>query len=139
MAEEFNISDWGVTEEKVTELLRRIIAVAAPLQLIAFGSRARGNHSAESDLDLALILDQPQPMLAGQLYATAARGLRMEVDLIVVAQEHFDLHRPWMSSVYNEIEREGIVLYDREHPESANPGTFYAGFRGRVCSHTSAA
>ena len=46
-----------VSAEKVDEAVRRIIAAVNPLQIIAFGSRARGDHRPDSDLDLAVIFD----------------------------------------------------------------------------------
>ncbi len=107
------LQDWVVTEAKVAEAVRRIVEVANPLQIIAFGSRARGDHRPDSDLDLAVIVEEPVAGLAGELYATALRGLQMQVDLIVASRAEYDLHRPWLNSVFNYIDHEGLVLYER--------------------------
>jgi len=48
----------------------------------------------------------------------------MPVDLAAVSKAKYDLHRPWVTCVYNYIDAEGIILYDREHPESARPDNF---------------
>jgi len=50
-----------VTEPKVTEAVERLIAAGSPQQVIAFGSRARGDADADSDLDIAVVLDRVDP------------------------------------------------------------------------------
>jgi len=131
--------DWGVTKEKVEELSRRIVATADPLQIIVFGSRARGDCREDSDLDLAVILDAPEEEVLRILPYTVVRGIDMSVDMIVVSKSKYDLHRPWLNSVFNYIDREGVVLYDREHPELAGPDAVHAGRGRRVDAHVSAA
>ena len=111
--------DWSVTPEKIEEAVRRIIEAANPLQIIAFGSRARGDHRPDSDLDFAVILDAPQEEVHKRLPYTVLEGIRMEVTLIVASKSKYDLHRPWLNSVFNSIDQEGIILYDREHPQFA--------------------
>ena len=44
MVEHAEEPDWQVTAEKVDELVRRIVTHANPVQIIAFGSRVRGDH-----------------------------------------------------------------------------------------------
>jgi len=139
MAVQSHQLDWSVTEEKVAEAMRRIIETANPLQIIAFGSRARGDHRPESDLDLAVILDVPQEDIRARLPRNTLRGLGMEVDLIVVSKSKYDLHRPWLNSVYNYIDREGVVLYDREHPQRTRPNALHTSPGGRILSAVSAA
>ncbi len=131
--------DWGVTKEKVDEVVRRIVAKADPLKIIVFGSRARGDHRPDSDLDLAVILDVPQEKVRQLLPYTVLDGIDMSVDMIVVSKTKFDLHRPWLNSIFNYIDCEGITLYDREHPEFARPDAVYIGAGRRVSVAVSAA
>jgi len=131
--------DWGVTPEKVEELVRRIVEMADPLQILVFGSRARGDHRPDSDLDLAVILDAPEEQVLRILPYTVVRGIDMTVDMVVVSKDKYDIHRPWLNSVFNYIDREGIVLYDREHPERARPDAVHVGAGRRVDTHVSAA
>jgi predicted nucleotidyltransferase len=124
--------DWSVTPEKTAEAVRRIVAHADPLQVILFGSRARGNARPESDLDLAVVLDAPEEELRQRLPHSVLRGLRMEVSLIVASKAKFDLHRPWQNSIFHSTDQEGIVLYDRSDPKSAYTGVVQAGTGGRI-------
>lgn len=120
------VGDWTVTEAKVDEAVRAIVAAADPLKVILFGSRARGDQRPDSDVDLAVILDCPEVDVRNRLPNTVMRDIAMEVDLIVVSQAKYDLHRPWLNSVFNYIDREGVVLYDRQHPQSARPNAVHA-------------
>lgn len=106
-------SDWCVTQEKVAEAVRRLIAAADPLAIIAFGSRARGEYRSDSDLDLAVILDVPEDQAHKVIPGDIFSGLGMPVDLLPVAKERFDRFRPWLNSVHRYIDEEGVRLYER--------------------------
>ncbi len=106
-------TDWGVTEEKVAEAVRRLVAAVDPLAVILFGSRARGQHRPESDLDLAVILDVPELEAFRRIPGDLFRGMRMPVDILPVARERYERFRPWINSVHYNIDREGVRLYER--------------------------
>lgn len=106
-------SEWYVTEQKVAEAVRRLIAAVDPLEIIAFGSRARGQHRPDSDLDLAVILDVPESEALDAVSGDIFKGLQMPVDLLPIAKERYERFRPWLNSVHHEIDREGIRLYER--------------------------
>jgi predicted nucleotidyltransferase len=106
-------SEWYVTEQKVAEAVRRLIEAVDPLEIIAFGSRARGEHRPDSDLDLAVILDVPESQALDAVSGDIFKGLQMSVDLLPIAKERYDRFRPWLNSVHHEIDREGVRLYER--------------------------
>jgi predicted nucleotidyltransferase len=106
-------SEWYVTEEKVAEAVRRLVAAVDPLEIIAFGSRARGQHRPDSDLDLAVILDVPEEKAFYVVPGDIFKGLQMPVDLLAIAKERYDRFRPWLNSVHQQIDREGVRLYER--------------------------
>jgi hypothetical protein len=47
---------WAVTAAKVEAAVERIATAIRPVRILAFGSRARGDAGAESDLDLLVVL-----------------------------------------------------------------------------------
>jgi predicted nucleotidyltransferase len=107
------LSDWYVTEAKVEDAVQRLIDAVDPLEIIAFGSRARGTHRPDSDLDLAVILDVPEGEALRAIPSGIFKGLGMPVDLLPVAKERYDRFRPWINTVHRYIDRDGIRLYER--------------------------
>lgn len=102
------------------EVVRRIVAVADPEQVIVFGSRARGEHHLDSDLDLLVVKESREPRYkrAGALYGALA-DLPLEVDVIVYTPEEI---REWSGvdqAFVTTATREGVVLYER--PRSPAP------------------
>jgi predicted nucleotidyltransferase len=107
------VAEPRVTPEKVRTALSRIIESVHPLAIVAFGSRARGAHRSNSDLDLLVLLDpasQTKPTTA--LWALFS-DLDLPVDLIAIDEPQ---HR-WLSrsrnSIHSTIAREGVILYDK--------------------------
>ena len=127
-----------VTPEKVEQVVGRIVEHANPLQIIVFGSRARGNHRPESDLDLAIILDGNEEGVYREVPYTLFDDIPMEVDLIVVSKGQYDYHRPWRNSIYNYIDTEGVVIYDRVNPQRGSTKAMYTG-AGRCLGATASA
>ena len=112
--------DWGITPERMREAVERIVKAANPLRVIAFGSWARGEHTPESDLDLAVILDEQSTVRdAGKLYECAS-GIRMSMDILAATLEHHERFGVSPNSVHGDIKREGVVLYERDRHGSAS-------------------
>jgi predicted nucleotidyltransferase len=104
--------EMNVTPEKVEELVRRIVDSSSPLAVIAFGSRARGDHKPNSDIDIAVIVDGTERNHE-RLPEGITRGLALDVDLLTVPEERFERYRPWINTVHRQIDREGVRLYVR--------------------------
>ncbi len=91
----------------------------APLRLVLFGSRARGDARPDSDLDLLVVMPQPQltpqeRQVALQALRSALRPLRLPVgvDLVVVGQEDARRLAGSRWHVVARALREGQELYD---------------------------
>jgi predicted nucleotidyltransferase len=112
------IFDYEVTEERVAEAVRRIIEAADPLSIVAFGSRARGDYRADSDLDLAVIVDTQEDTQKVTYFLL--EGLRMPVDLLSFSRERHERFVPSINSVNHHIDREGVILYQRNADRSPN-------------------
>jgi predicted nucleotidyltransferase len=114
LADSRKSSDWGITEERVRQAVQRIVEVSNPLQVIAFGSWARGEQRPDSDLDLAVILEDSPDAMARRPRYSMLEGIRMSIDLVVATQSRYEQFRDSINSIHGYIAREGIVLYDRE-------------------------
>ena len=104
-----------VGPETFSEIVRRIRSVADPRKIVLFGSRARGNHRPDSDIDLLVIEDSPLPRhrRAIRLYAALA-DLPLDVDTEVVVYtpaEVEEWHNAGAAFVTTAL-REGTVLYE---------------------------
>ena len=49
-----------LSEQTLAEMIRRVVEVAHPQRLILFGSAARGEMGPHSDVDLLVVVDQPE-------------------------------------------------------------------------------
>src|SRR5438093_12032179 len=96
------------------EIIRRILAVSAPEQIILFGSYARGEPSPDSDLDLLVIeRDVEAPRRESVRLRRALRGLLVPIDVIVATPQQIQRHRNTIGMIYGPAVREGRVLYER--------------------------
>ena len=104
---------WAVTAAKVDEVVKRLVAAASPLRLIAFGSAARGELSAANDLDLLVV----EPEITSRYSETvrlqqALRGVLMSVDLVVTSQARYNERSRIPGTLEYAAQREGRVLHD---------------------------
>lgn len=102
-----------MVESAIGEQLRGLLVSSAPAQVVAvylYGSRARGDASTASDLDLGLLLNRaPRPTLrsvARDLEDVVERKLRLTTQVVVLNTAPADLvHR---------VLRDGDLLLDRD-------------------------
>ncbi len=101
-----------VTREELEGFIRRIVEVAHPVEVIAFGSRARGEHRPDSDLDIAVLVEDPAESERRMLWGVT-EGFPLPVDILIFSKDRYDRFRPWINTVQREIDREGVRLYVR--------------------------
>jgi len=96
----------------VAAVVERIVAVARPSRVILFGSAARGDGTAESDLDFLVIVRGPahRGELAGRIYRSL-HGVRLPVDVVVVTEEDVATYGGKVGSVLYPALSEGIEVY----------------------------
>ena len=103
-------------------LLERMVQVIVdevdPEQVILFGSRARGDARADSDVDLVVVEASPfgpdrnRRAEAARLWRALA-GFRVPKDILVFSRNEVDYWRDSLNHVLARALREGKVLYER--------------------------
>ena len=95
-------------------LVRRIAERFAPDKIILFGSRARGDAAAGSDIDLLVLFSEVADpnQRAAELYASLVDFPR-PMDIVVSTSSRFERYRNVVNTVYWPAAREGKVLYER--------------------------
>ena len=101
-----------VTASKVATAVERIVEVAKPLRVVVFGSRARGDHQRESDLDLGVMVERYDPRTDKLPVTRSDLDVWMSVDLLVYGRERYEFMKDSIVSVHHCIAMEGVTLYD---------------------------
>ena len=99
----------------IAEIVRRIVATVRPEKIILFGSRARGEHRPDSDIDLLIIQrsNLPRHKRSIPIYQ-ALVGLPVEVDwevMVYTPAEIMEWSQVPQAFVTTAL-REGKVLYE---------------------------
>jgi uncharacterized protein len=95
----------------IAEAARRLGAAAPGAKVVLFGSHARGEAGAGSDLDLLVIEPELTERRAEFVRLREALGaIGVPVDLIVISAEHAERWRDVPGTMVNEALREGRLL-----------------------------
>lgn len=108
-----HLTKTGKLADVLAEVVRRIVSIAQPEQIIFFGSAARGETHADSDLDLLVIKSGAHRRdLAGKIYRHLI-GVGRPVDVLVARPEDVERFGHSPALVLEPALREGIVIYAR--------------------------
>lgn len=102
------------TAAMLQEITRRIVATSDPEQVILFGSYARGDATADSDVDVLVIANAVMPRQESVRVQRALRGLLVPIDVVVATPQQITAYGDAPGLVYRAALREGKVLYERE-------------------------
>jgi predicted nucleotidyltransferase len=101
-----------VDEQALQEAVKRIVEATRPSRVILFGSHARGDADAGSDLDLMVIkprvADKYREMI--RLHEAVGR-IGVGVDVLVYSEDEVEERRDWCTSPVYWALREGRTLY----------------------------
>ena len=97
-------------------LLDGVIRVFNPVQVILFGSRARGDHREDSDIDLYVVVDDdaPRERVSGEKRYAARNGYRGALDMLIARASVFEKRKKWLNVFERDVADDGIVLYSRD-------------------------
>ena len=104
-----------LSTEAIQQAAEQIAAAAhAPVKIILFGSYARGQASAGSDLDFLVVEKEiPDPAEEFLKLHRAASGFGAGVDILLMTESEFEKKRDWWTTPVYAAAREGKVLYAR--------------------------
>jgi len=99
-----------ISKSTIDQAVTLLLEAAPGSRVILFGSHARGNAAAASDLDFLVV----EPRLANRYeemirLREILRPLRIPVDVLVVSSEIFEAWRDTPNTVFYEAAREGRV------------------------------
>ena len=100
--------------DQIPEITRRIVETSRPDKIILFGSYARDEASADSDLDLLVIVPGIRHLRKESVRVRRAlRGMLAPVDIIIATPEQIRRLGDTQGLIYRSALREGKVLYER--------------------------
>lgn len=107
-----HLPPWAPTDEKLRLAVERLVACARPKRIILFGSRARGDAAATSDVDLMVVKDRVSDR-HGELVELdrSLAGITMPVDIVLVSEDEFAVRAAQPGTVERAASRDGRVLY----------------------------
>ncbi|MCJ7569684.1 MAG: nucleotidyltransferase domain-containing protein, partial [Anaerolineales bacterium] len=119
----FNVSigrnNMGTAKERnsrkmIKEMVNRIVERFDPEMIILFGSHARGDAGAESDVDLLVVMpvrgSKRKKMVE---IGVALHDIPLAKDIIVSTPEDFEWRKEIVGTIERPAAREGKVLYAR--------------------------
>jgi predicted nucleotidyltransferase len=96
--------------EKATMLLRD---TAKPRRIILFGSLARNEASADSDIDIMVVESVVTDRIAEMVrLGRTLSPLRLPIDLLVVSEEMYDYWSDTPGNIYYLAKTEGRIMYE---------------------------
>ena len=103
-----------ITENKISEIVKKIVSGYNPEKIILFGSYAIGKASDNSDIDIFIVKDSklPRPERTIQLRRMLF-GSQVPMDLIVYTPNEVESEKDEKYSFVYEVLNSGKTLYER--------------------------
>lgn len=96
----------------VQQLVDRIVETVHPLRIILFGSGARKEAGAHSDIDLLVVMpDGTHRRKTSQALYCRARGIGVPFDVLVATPQDLEAHKDNVGLIYRKILQEGVEVY----------------------------
>ena len=99
--------------EHIAIMTDRIVQHFNPVQIILFGSYARGEAHSHSDVDLLVVFSECADKRKTAIeIRRVLRDMPVPKDIIVSTPEELERKRNWVGTVLRPAQQEGVILYD---------------------------
>ena len=99
----------------IDKIISLIVSIAAPDQIILFGSYARGDNKEKSDIDLLILkkgLKGGREIIGSIYMAFFENGIGIPVDLLAMDYNRYLELNNEIGYVYKTIKKEGKLIYE---------------------------
>ena len=108
-----------VSDTLLRDLTDALVQAVQPRQVVLFGSRARGDATPGSDIDLLVVEDDPFDHRRSRRdelrrLRAAVSQFRVPKDILVYSQAEVEQWRHSLNHVIAKAYREGSILYGRD-------------------------
>jgi predicted nucleotidyltransferase len=101
-----------ISQEKINEVIDRIVKNINPEKIILFGSYAFGNPSEDSDLDILIVKEMKMPRYKRTREVKKhLRGMKIPIDVIVYTKKEIKKWKGTKTAFINQAIKQGKVLY----------------------------
>jgi len=106
-------------DEKLSEIIKRIVDEIDPEKIILFGSRAVGGSQKYSDYDICVLKKEIKDKreTIRRIYRKLL-GVGVAVDVIVETTDRFEELKDKWFLIYSEIAKRGKVVYEKRKVRS---------------------
>ena len=102
-----------MNNEHIATMTDRIVRDFHPVQIILFGSYARGEAHPHSDIDLLVVFSEcADKRKAAIEIRRVLIDMPVSKDIIVSTPEELERKRDWVGSVLRYAQQEGVILYE---------------------------
>lgn len=113
----------NIPDDVINEIVDRLVEGLQPDAVILFGSQATGKQTAESDIDLLVVVKQSsEPRYRRSRHAyRCLRGLTTPTDILVMTEQEITESATVPSSLVAQVLQEGKILYGRCKENGSTP------------------
>jgi predicted nucleotidyltransferase len=101
-----------VTLRDIQKIVQQIVAYCQPQKVILFGSYAHGTPTADSDVDLLVIMETEEPPLHAAARIAAAIDHPCALDILVRRPADLEASLARQGVFATEVLTTGVVLYE---------------------------
>jgi predicted nucleotidyltransferase len=110
-----------IEDKELSKVANIIIKNIFPQKIFLFGSRAVNAADNKSDYDIFVLVKNKKGKNTREMekelyYLMAKEGVGIPVDLIVETEEKFERLKDNQYLIYNQVDKYGKTIYERETP-----------------------